>query len=391
MERVAFLVGAGASLGAGLPSTGDLTARVLAGDAFRGSDSNYYLGAHPNPAVVPPEPNYLGAVLAMASELKGEVDAFYSGYPFRAANYEDIYYLAAQVADAISGEYDNPAVRLLLERLQPIALRYFSSNRAYATTESILLEAASETVRYIESLVWHSLLADLKAAECVDLVRDAACDDSLKSCDIFTLNHDVLIEATLEKCGVVFTDGFGENQGSVRVWDSRLLEEPALRVVLAKLHGSVSWCGYRGYGLCNTQDGDMYHVTRQDGTIDVAAVGDGRPTLLCGTFNKMLHYLRDPFLELHLLMRRRLVVTNRLVITGYGFGDKGVNNRVWEWMSATPENAIVLVHKESERLQDEARGAIRRAWPEWEKAGRLRIVESWAEDASWSDVKARLA
>jgi SIR2-like domain len=390
MERVAFLIGAGASVAAGLPSTGDLTATVLAGDVHRGSNSSYYPGTHPNPAAVPPEPDYIAAVRAQVSELKGEVDAFYSGYPFRVANYEDIYYLAAQVSDALSGEYDNPGLRLLLERLQPIALRYFASGRPHQTSEAILLEATNEVVRYVEDVVWRSLMVNTDAAKCVDLLSDAASDESLLTCDIYTLNHDVLIESTLESRGIAFTDGFGRPQGSVRAWDAQLLEQPAEGVLLAKLHGSVSWCGYSGFGLCVTLDGDMDHVTNSDGTIERDACGNGRPTMLCGTFNKMLQYLRGPYLDLHLLLRRRLASTNRLVITGYGFGDKGVNSRLWDWMSSD-ENTMVLVHKEAERVRDDSRGAIRRAWPEWENAGRLRIVEKWAEDANWDDVRALLA
>src|SRR5665647_111731 len=120
MGRAAFLLGAGVSLDAGMPSTSELTAKVLEGAVARGMESHYRLAPAQSPGPRNGSLDYIGLVMALVRELKTEVDAFYSGYPGRVANYEDIYYLAVQIADAMSGEYDNPALRLLIDRLAPI-------------------------------------------------------------------------------------------------------------------------------------------------------------------------------------------------------------------------------------------------------------------------------
>src|SRR5665811_1142214 len=154
--RAAFLLGAGVSLPAGMPSTSALTAKVLEGAVSRGMESHYYLAPARPSSSGNGSLDYIGLVMVLVHELKTEVDAFYWGYPARIANYEDIYYLAVQIADAMSGEYDNPALRLLVDRLAPILAPFFASVWRGATVEEILMEAGTETARYIEDVVWQS-------------------------------------------------------------------------------------------------------------------------------------------------------------------------------------------------------------------------------------------
>ena len=47
--RLAFLCGSGISIPAGMPTTGEITSRILAGDGIiRHTDGNYYFGSSPN-------------------------------------------------------------------------------------------------------------------------------------------------------------------------------------------------------------------------------------------------------------------------------------------------------------------------------------------------------
>lgn len=219
---------------------------------------------------------------------------------------------------------------------------------------------------------------------------DAARDEELDGLDVFTLNHDTVLEETLRAEGIPFTDGFAEQQGSVCPWNFALLRGAAARIRVVKLHGSVDWCFYGQYGLARTVNRDMYHITLPDGSID-KNWGAGHPTMLCGTFNKMLEYLRGPFFDLHLLFRKALGSVNLLVVSGYGFGDKGVNNRLWEWMSAGVDKRLVVIHLDHDALVREARGMVRQNWEQWEQAGKLICIPKWFEATTWAEIKEAVA
>jgi hypothetical protein len=164
--RVGLLLGAGVSLAAGMPSTADLTALVLAGQVIRGTESHYRLSSNSTPGGSPTplteRVDYLGLVSTVLGALKTEVDGFYVDYPAREANYEDLYYMAVQIADAMSGEFDNPALRLLAEKLTPIVEPFFSTVQYPNTPEEMLLEAGNEAVRYIEDVVWQTWPAKVR-------------------------------------------------------------------------------------------------------------------------------------------------------------------------------------------------------------------------------------
>lgn len=390
MGRAVFLLGAGVSLDAGMPSTSQLTAKVLEGAVARGMESHYRLASAQPSSPQNGSLDYIGLVMALMRELKSEVDAFYSGYPGRVANYEDIYYLAVQIAEAMSGEYDNPALRLLVDRLAPILAPFFAPVHRGTTAEEMLMEAGNETVRYIEDTVWQSLAGAPARNSVMPPVVDAANDEGLDGLDVFTLNHDTVLEESLRSAEIPFADGFAERQGSVCPWDMALLRSGSAKIRLIKLHGSVDWCYYGGLGLAKTVDGDMYHFKLPDGTIG-KGWGPGHPTILCGTFNKMLEYLRGPFFDLHLLFREALDPVDLLVVSGYSFGDKGINNRLWEWIADDRGRRLVVVHENQEALVREARGMVQKNWESWKEAGKLICIPKWFEAVTWAEIKERIA
>lgn len=388
--RAAFLLGAGVSLPAGMPSTSALTAKVLEGAVSRGMESHYYLASARPSSSGNGSLDYIGLVMVLVHELKTEVDAFYWGYPARIANYEDIYYLAVQIADAMSGEYDNPALRLLVDRLAPILAPFFTSVWRGATVEEILMEAGTETARYIEDVVWQSLARARTGIAMMPAAVGAASDKGLDGLDVFTLNHDTVLEESLRAAEIRFADGFAEQQGSLCPWDMDLLRSGGARIRVVKLHGSIDWCYYGGLGLAKTVDRNMYHFTLPDGTIG-QEWGTGHPTILCGTFNKMLEYLRGPFLDLHLLFREALDSASLLVVSGYSFGDKGVNNRLGEWMSVGSERRLVVIHGDHDALVRESRGMVQKNWESWKKAGKLVCIPKWFEAVTWAEIKEQIA
>ncbi len=122
-----------------------------------------------------------------------------------------------------------------------------------------LREIAKEATNYIHDIVWHFL--DKEPADLDYLryylrcVRDACQDAEISSLDLFTLNHDIVIERYLEECGIEYTDGFEPPVNGVRYWSRKVLERPCYNVRLLKLHGSVNWFLFESHGVGIAVDG----------------------------------------------------------------------------------------------------------------------------------------
>ena len=156
----------------------------------------------------------------------------------------------------------------------------------------------------------------------------------------FTVNHDKLLEDfltnTLNNEEYRLLDGTcntssGDDSGR---WDHRVYdaqENGRKLIKVYKLHGSIR-C------VCN------------------------QPPVLIGTFNKVFAYNSGPFLELHHRFKRALMDEDcaAIIVCGYGFGDKGVNTRLVEWIRQSPTHRLLIIDpKESEIVHARARGAIR--------------------------------
>lgn len=123
---------------------------------------------------------------------------------------------------------------------------------------------------------------------------------------VFSLNYDLCVE---KSCGYATVQrGFAG-----RVWDWRLFEEgpnEETRIFLYKLHGSLDW------------------YFAEDGTVSYSdspsKIPDERVALIFGTSYK-LQYV-DPFLFLAYELRRWTLDAARLIVAiGYGFMDEHIN------------------------------------------------------------------
>ena len=116
-KKIAFLIGSGFSSPAGLPSTGDITNHVLSGKGLmRHTDGNFYFGEPVYSHMGLPD-EYVPRVADFLKILKNEIDDYYKKLPVKFPNYEDIHYIAKQIFDSELGEYDNPAIQLLIDKI----------------------------------------------------------------------------------------------------------------------------------------------------------------------------------------------------------------------------------------------------------------------------------
>ena len=361
--KLTFLLGSGVSIPAGLPNVGEITKAVISGD-----------GLIKRPAGKPPDEKEDGLRrVAFLKWIKGICDSRYEESCGRTTNYEDIAYVAGQIADDIRWEYENPAIHPLVERATAERSGMFQGATLSDKREQLAgLAISSED--YIRQVVI-KMLSRTPTPDDLAYLKffSAACrDPSVTGIDIFTLNHDTLLEnflrKELEQDGIQVIDGLRtiSCDGSRR-WDHQVFDDPKIgpkAVKVFKLHGSVNWCEWESrFGPRNCTD-----LTDRSGCfighygLEVPRDGLRHGALiLVGTFNKLLKYQNGLFLELQHRFHRALEnpECRTLIVCGYGFSDKGVNTRIVEWRRRAMENRILIIDpSDSQNIYANARGAI---------------------------------
>ena len=375
--RISFLLGAGASKPADMPSTETLTASILSGEC--------------------------PTVAVFLRLIKRIIDEDYGIRLGREANYEDIYYVAAQIRDNKSGDFENPVVAAFENNLETLAASFLAAN---ADNRSIS-QLSGDVVNCVEHAICAGLRKTPARLDHLKPIVGACLDENVDEVDIFSLNHDTVIEGVLKQHlaqnKVKFTDGFDlyVTKPNLRRWKPSLFQDNCFKVRLLKLHGSIDWYrfdpagGNRDEGFVgNSEEADIDHLKDDR---DRILNRNERPFLLVGTFNKMLSYLSGVFIELHCRFHDGLSSSDRLVIAGYGFGDKGINNQIIDWMCSSHLHQIVVIHPDTARLKAKARLAIRGVpdergieegwWGHWEQAGRLKKIDKGVESVDWSEVR----
>ena len=309
-------------------------------------------------------------VTLLTQTLFYEIEAYYNGRLSYPVNYENCCYVAAQLWGAESGEFDNPAVMPLVEKLANV-----EGLRALIAEDRARL--FKETENCIRDVVWGMLSRKPKDVGYLKWLADMAHHEDVQPIDFVTLNHDTVLEQALRSHSVDFCDGFGEAVNGVRFWQPDRLEA-AHRARLIKLHGSIDWFFFKSESKVGIPKSHDPFLT------------DPRPELLVGTFNKMLEYTRGIFADVHCQFHRTLCQTDYLICCGYGFGDKGINTKISEWINVDTRRRLTVVHPDPCQLLDSSRGAIANHWRSWKEQGKLLLVEKRVEQVSWHDIKCEL-
>ena len=112
--------------------------------------------------------------------LRTEVDHYYEDSSV--CTYEDLYSLASQLRDSESGEWDNPAIGSLVEKISG-DLQWLCPRRdgeAHHADWS-LLEIARETCHFIQDVVESSLSEEPSSLIHLDWLAEGAFDDDIES------------------------------------------------------------------------------------------------------------------------------------------------------------------------------------------------------------------
>lgn len=186
--RVAFLFGSGISIPAGMPSTQEITQQILAGE---GSIRRHSIGT---------QDDSVSQVITLLKRLKNEVDQYYHiAEDQRQTNYEDLYYVTTQVHDSESGNYDNPIVQSFIEKVLPDVQELWMQREYGHRNNLSLIALTREAMNYVSDTVWRMLNKESIENSHLKSIMNACIDDQISNVDLFTLNHDTVLDKFLRR------------------------------------------------------------------------------------------------------------------------------------------------------------------------------------------------
>ncbi len=406
LDRIAFLLGSGISRPAGLLTIDEITAKILSGKGIT---------KHPNKPWVVSEKivgegtapsGDVWRVTTFLKRLKAEVDLYYLYRPEHTTNYEDLYHLAVQLLDDVTGRFHNPALREFRRKIISdirVLIRHDNEDQRPQESRDLtnLSDLSFEAMDYIAAVVRSSLrrkptsTSHLKFIEC-------ACQEVGKA-DVFTVNHDTVLEDSLRDTVQIY-DGFdtAKDDFGLRRWNCSVFDHVERGVCLIKLHGSLDWFHWTDESLDGVGITAEFLASGLPLCVNVSGrrlsknVCDDQPVILIGTVNKMVEYLRSLFLELHFQFHRRLIQTNLMVVSGYGFGDDGVNMRIREWMHSSKDRRMLVIDPNPARLRERFEVTLpddlseMSDWGNWEIDKRLKVVGQEIQKLTWDEIKKEL-
>lgn len=396
----AFLLGAGASKDAGLPLACEITKKVL-------NDEYKLLASEVTPGltVALETTNYkmCQCILRFLHRIRLKVECAFTDEN-HATNYEDLAYMAGQILDHLRGNFENPAIcPLIKEFLSDPDLLPPSMPDDCPREE--LEQLSTKAIDYIHKVV-KCAVTQWPPASALEYLRFLIESPNNPVTNIFTLNNDTLVEQFLLGKRKNFNDGFdppiavkdrsSSGMPGMACWKPELLidqpEPGAIR--LFKLHGSVNWfcCRPNASGRAEvvrigiTNDALKEHQKAYRKLPWKNGPDEEMPQLLIGTFNKMLSYTNAPYLPLYYGFYRQLEATDRLIVCGYSFGDKGVNQQIVNWMDGKSDRRMVVVDAcTEEKLREKARGAILIGRNRWDARLRL-FLETKLKCVDWCEI-----
>jgi len=374
--KLAFLLGAGVSTPAEIPSTKHITDKIFSGEGIvRGMAENYFFG-DPQKFDYDPYQEFIPRIKIFLDLIKNELQEYYKESN-ETVNYEDTYYLVDFIRKNVYGAEKNPAFKYLLKNFES-TLNNLSSPIDPLIDDKISFETLlNETIRYIEYSVILSLSKKQKSFKGLSLLGEVISNNHFSTIDVFTLNHDLVIEEFLTSINKDFCEGFGEEEEGYRFWDRSLFESDN-RIMLYKLHGSVDWYYYdeeswEDRRICKCTSEILWRDPR-------------KPEILIGTYNKLAYYIKGIYLELFYRFYDTLNRHSHLIISGYSFSDKGINEKLIDWIYSGNKKMIVI-DPFVDSLKEKIPSSLIRIWNDRNK---IIPIKDYIERVSWSDMQKSL-
>lgn len=371
-----------------MPGTAEITNKLLQGDWHANSDSAFYPGHNSH---------YWNEPATRCQEflkiLKDQVDRYYRLTGRKGeGNYEDMYYLARQIADDELREINNPAIYDFSKRIKSNTRRL--RKQLLSDADNLTIERLADVSCNFILWVVRRLLENPKELKGLNSIRKIAQSVQFQRIDIFTLNHDCLIEALLNELlkefpDITFTDGFEDKpNGNIRFYKPILYDEKR-KIRLFKLHGSINW--FRLRTSIEGREIECYAIPLGDRS-DNDSMGNRwstiePPIILTGTYNKVMDYASEIFADMYFHFHQALRRNNIMVMSGYGWNDYGLNKRLIEWLQSSTQRRLYLCHKQPQDIRDKSKSGMRGWYDDFVKDGRLIPIPKWPSDMNSQEIE----
>lgn len=329
--KTALLLGAGASVDAGVPAsvsmTEELVRRISAARYSHHAQAlNFVCGAIIAHDTAEGRSPYEGldvervfaAVRLLAERRDLEVTPFVANW-HPAVNAWD--------RNSVPSFFDKHLAEGLLER------RSFNSPQKLITRliESVTGEGSGAAYGRLAEAMVHELRALVattpkQTAYLAPLAHAAQTPGGLT---VATLNYDLSVEQVAGLENVPVSTGI-TNWIQHRQW-----RWPAEGIRLLKLHGSIDWAWHR----VKVERGNMPYETVQE--VEDPQTSGGRPVLVFGQRGKLQE--KGPFLSLLAEWEQLVSQADHLIVVGYSFRDAHVNEVIRHWTIDDPARTITLI------------------------------------------------
>lgn len=381
LSNILVFLGSGVSLESGAPSTKGITDEVFRPNQWEGDENlenmlQWPTGEGSNRDIIE------RGILPFLEVVKKYI---VDGLPIEnrpPVNYEDIFYLLDQIVDYEGEELSNPALSPFVSQMEDLShdLRAGMAKGGDSLRMQLFAHRGKDYIRYV---AWRLLSQEFKIRN-MDILGDLASSDQISRLDVFSLNHDLILERHLQSRSIPFIDGFGPESDGVRVYDGTLYDGEG-KVRVHKLHGSVNQFlvklrsddGFKHRFAIPTESNLWYSEDRHGNHLF-------NPAMLIGGQNKMIEYGMGEFRRLFSKFDTALDATNHVIVSGYGWRDFGITRTLLEWVRSSSENRLLIYHEKPKDLLDKAPHKLRSHVGKYPQ--RISFIEHFLGDVGVPDV-----
>ena len=375
--------GSGISKPSGMPMCDKITSELFTRQWHRHTDGLFY----PGPGGLKPDGLDIAAsVQAFLGVLRKSASAYLASRKAGSDNYEHLFSLAQIIEDELAGESHNPALGDFVERIgreTETLAKSFSAASWSVTRNDQLASLARECQVFIESVVRTQLGADTKPVgyrAFASLLHEVG---RFEHIDVVTLNHDLLLDRVMDLESVPYVDGFSTRDGEIRFFDDHAISAHE-RIHLIKPHGAINWHSFRQRP--NDSSSDRHGIPDSGVSAWYAKNGsgnrfdnlNGNPVFLTG-INKAVRYSTGIFGKQVSWFRHSLEQTKRVVCSGYGWRDDGMNDLLFELLYAARDHRLVVLHDgkqiDHDLLTPPSPWSFR--YHDLKASGQLKVIPKW--------------
>ncbi len=206
----------------------------------------------------------------------------------------------------------------------------------FGSEGKLLKDTADAMIQHLVKMVW------IKEPERINYLIPLINYANTNKAFVVTLNYDNTIELACKNHGIEIDIGFDSwsNSGEFKFIDGK--------IPLLKLHGSIDWALSIGkigqekplpYQIINKVDPNLENQRHF------------KPAIIFGGKNKLT--AKGPFLSLLHSFEEQLSKSSNLIIIGYSFGDEHVNEYITNWFNGDVTRKISIINPNFKSLKNE--------------------------------------